>query len=294
MTGIEELLDADFKAKLERLRLIVRRTQVGGSGGERAGRKKGGVIEFAGHRDYAPGDDLRAVDWNAAARHRKLHVKEFLRDERVHVVVGIDRSASMTFPGKETFSLRAAAALGCVALAGRNALRIAGMRAGELKTSRLFEGEGAVLGAMDFLATLPGGGETGLARALGRLAGEAPPGALVVILSDFHSPDDFRASLRALGGGRELALLHVLSPEETETPHRGKVTLRDAETGEKVHLHVDAAEAARYKEAVENAVRTLRDFAMSRGIRYHFARSDVSVEELLFRFLASRGWVRRR
>jgi uncharacterized protein (DUF58 family) len=294
MTGIEELLDAEFKAKLERLRLIVRRTQHGERDGERTGRKKGGVIEFAGHRDYAPGDDLRAVDWNAAARHEKLHVKEFLRDERMHVVLGIDRSASMTLRGKGIFSLRAAAALGCVILGGRNALRIVGMRGGKLIPSRLFEGEGAVLPAMDFLAALPGGGETELARALKRLAGETSPGALVVVLSDFLSPDDYRLSLRALAGGRELALLHILSPGEAETPHRGKVTLRDAETGEKVHLHVDEAGAARYAEAVRSAIRELRDFAMSRGIRYHFTRSDVPLEDLLFRFLATRGWIRRR
>ena len=114
------LFDEAFLRKLEQLALLSRRAMAGQLQGERRSPKRGQSVEFADFRPYAMGDDLRRIDWNAYARLERFFIKLFVEEEdlTVHLLVDASRSMDWGAPNKLHYAVRAAAALGYVALVG--------------------------------------------------------------------------------------------------------------------------------------------------------------------------------
>ena len=112
------LLDPEFLHKLEQLELVSRKIIVGRLKGERKSKRRGTSVEFAEHRQYAAGDDLRHIDWNAFGRLDRLFLKLFLEEEDLHVHTLVDSSLSMGFgePTKLHYAKQVAAALAFVGL----------------------------------------------------------------------------------------------------------------------------------------------------------------------------------
>ena len=112
------LLEPDFLHKLEQLELVSRRIIVGRMKGERKSRRRGSSVEFAEHRNYTVGDDLRHIDWNVYGRLDKLFLKLFLEEEDLHVYTLLDTSLSMNFgtPTKLHYGKQVAAALAFIGL----------------------------------------------------------------------------------------------------------------------------------------------------------------------------------
>src|SRR4051795_10421817 len=86
--------------------------------GERKSKRRGSSVEFADHRNYAVGDDLRHIDWNVYGRLNKLFLKLFLEEEDLHFYTMLDTSLSMDFgdPPKLHYAKQVAAALSFVGL----------------------------------------------------------------------------------------------------------------------------------------------------------------------------------
>ncbi|MEA2652060.1 MAG: hypothetical protein QOI85_1781, partial [Chloroflexota bacterium] len=91
------LFDETFLRRLEQLELASRRMTAGRMKGERRSVRRGQSVEFADYRNYAVGDDLRQLDWNAYARLEKLFVKLFVEEEDVTVHLLVDASRSMDY-----------------------------------------------------------------------------------------------------------------------------------------------------------------------------------------------------
>src|SRR5688572_11430244 len=112
------LLDPEFLAKLEQLELVSRKIFVGRMKGERRSKRRGSSVEFADHRNYSVGDDLRHIDWNVYGRLDKLFLKLFLEEEDLHFYTLVDTSLSMDFgePTKLRYAKQVAAALSFIGL----------------------------------------------------------------------------------------------------------------------------------------------------------------------------------
>ena len=110
---VKPLLDPEFLNKLEQLELVSRKIFVGRTKGERKSKRRGSSVEFADHRNYSVGDDLRHIDWNVYGRLDKLFLKLFLEEEDLHVYTLLDTSLSMEFgdPTKLHYGKQIAAAL---------------------------------------------------------------------------------------------------------------------------------------------------------------------------------------
>ena len=107
------ILDGAFLDALETLDINVQQMKSGHYSGARRSRAYGSSPEFADYREYVPGDDLRRIDWNAAARFDKYLIKRFIDEKQGRNCVYLDTSASMGFePEKGFAALRMAAALG--------------------------------------------------------------------------------------------------------------------------------------------------------------------------------------
>ena len=95
--GGEDLFDEDFQRKLEYLAMVSKRVFTGAMKAERRTKKTGAGVEFADHRDYAPGDDFRYLDFNAYQRFDKLLLRLFEEEEDLSIYFIVDNSWSMSF-----------------------------------------------------------------------------------------------------------------------------------------------------------------------------------------------------
>jgi len=288
------LLDPEFLRKLDLLELLFRRNVVGRREGDRPGQQRGGRIEFADHREYSPGDELRYVDWNVYGRTDRLFVKEFTKQEAVLACVVLDASASMGFgsPRKSRYAKRLAAALAYLAgTAGHEAQLVA--FGADVRWSPRFAGRPDLAGLAAFLDSVEPAGPTDLFGALRAFRERTPERSLVVVISDLLEEAGGRRGLRLLGSQRfDLGVLHVLSPQELHPPEAGPVRLRDSESGGSEELTVDADALRLYADRLNAFCEGWRAFCQRHDIRYVATSTATPFEECVLGYLRRGGLVR--
>jgi uncharacterized protein (DUF58 family) len=289
-TGRRKLFDEAFLRRLEQLELASHRLTAGRMKGERRSVRRGQSVEFADYRNYAPGDDLRQVDWNVYARLERLFVKLFVEEEDVTVHLLVDASRSMDFgeANKLDFARRAAAALAYVGLAHLDRVSVAFLGDGHADAMRPVRSKGRVLEVFDFLSRPRGDRLTGLAAAAreyaGRLRGRGP----LILISDLMDPG-YLDALRHLAGTRcQLSVLHVLAPEEIDPDVAPDARLVDNETGQGVDVTGDEELVERYRERLAEWQAELTEFCARRGGAYALVTSDTDLADLLFDVLRRR------
>ena len=289
-----ELFDEEFLARLQRLHLIAKRISVGGPAGGRRSRRIGDGLEFADHRAYAPGDDIRFIDWPYYARMEKLLLRLFHEHSEAEVFVALDASASMApggSPAKFDYARRTAAALAFVAMGSLERVAIVPFAevAGEpLRTGR---GRGRIFGVLDFLAGLRPAGRTDLPAVAEQLARRYTQGGTLLVLSDLldcaDGLSDALAQLRVTGW--EVTVVHVVSPADASPELDGPLLLQHAETGGRMSLAVSADVLASYRKQWRRFCDGCERTCLSRGAVYVAAETSVPFETLVLRTLRRTG-----
>lgn len=289
MNADDPLLTAAELAELDRLRRhLALRTATDGQG-SRTSRRRGQSPEFVDHRQYAPGDDLRRLDWNVLARSEQTVIKRYRAEEEAAVRIAVDASASMGTgePAKLDLARRIAAAIGYVALAEGERAQLAtiGVRGVELSVPKRGKGQwGAIrdrlrrVDADEATADAALAPESSVAELLKR-AGR--PGILVLI-SDALAPNGDieawpRAIARARSSGHDVRFVQILSPEDIDPPWEGDLELVDAESGGTVDVTFDARAREAYARRLEALVTALREGCRRAKAAYARARSDEAV-----------------
>ncbi|HHJ06370.1 MAG TPA: DUF58 domain-containing protein [Anaerolineae bacterium] len=298
----DALFDEAFMRKLEQLSLVARKIRSGKFRGERKSAKRGQSVEFADYRNYTRGDDLRALDWNIYARLERPFIKLFEEevDQTVHIL--FDASASMDWPlnraehNKWIYARRLVASLGYIALANNDRLYV----------SALSEDKSAVWGPerrkqsihrlLGFLAKYPAAGQTRLSPSLTRYAQQAKRPGLLFLISDFltnNASDSYESGLSALQyRGHEVAVLHLLSPDEIAPSLSGDFQLQDVESGAKQEITVNATMKKLYRQQFTVWQGELEQFCRKHNINYALVASDKPFERLMLRYLRRRGFVK--
>lgn len=288
------LFDETFLYKLERLSILSRRAMAGQLQGERRSPKRGQSVEFADFRPYTPGDDFRRIDWNAYARLERFFLKLFVEEEdlTVHLLVDTSRSMDWGQPNKLWYAVRAAGALGYIALASLDRVTVSAFSQRTTERFPPHRGKQQAMALFAFLQEMAPQADTDLKAALRGYATTATnPGPLLVI-SDLLD-DGWREGLTALAArGFEATVLHLLSPDEANPPLAGDLKLLDVETGEPVEITADYDLLARYRQGLADWQEELRTFCGGRGMNYVAVTTDVPFEELIFSFLRRRGVLR--
>jgi len=286
------LLDPDFVRELSLLRRRLDLDVRSGGAGEHAAKRRGGSAEFQEHRAYAPGDDLRRIDWLAFARSGGPVVKTFRAEEDVVVRLLLDASASLDFgnPKKIEVSRRIAAALAYLALGDSERVQV--LVTGQATTRGLAvvgeprRGRGALHRLLRELSHIEARGQTSLPAALRAIAERALRPGLLVVLSDFFDPGPVTEELSRLRAqGHALALVQVLSRMELEPSFEGDLGLIDAETQLELEVSMDAAAVEAYLARVTGLVQELRDAARRLGGRYVRVVTDEPLETPLRRIV---------
>jgi len=279
-----EVFDAAFLASLRGLRLRRRRARAADRAGDRTVGNRGGRTEFAGHRTYGPGDEIRDIDWAASARTGRLFVKERAREASDRVTVALDGSASMDCFGKWAAARRLAAAAGMLALAGGARVDLALLQEGTARRVAALKGRQGMPRLLEALSGMEARGATDLPRALLSLPRPAGKGASLVLVSDLLDPGDLGPPLLARAArGEEAVLLEVLAPEERAPRGRGTLVLRDPERpgGGEVRISVGEREARAF--AAEVRRRLEEHAALARRLRgtWILARTEIPAGEVL-------------
>lgn len=260
--------------KLTRLTLVAGQVRAGVLKGERRSTKRGSSLEFADYRSYTPGDDLRRIDWNAYARLDRTFLKLFEEEEDLAVHVLVDASRSMDWGADEynkfQYALKLAAAVGAIALSSGDRLTVSSLQAE--KHGPQFgpaRGQLSTLPLLRYLEGQQSSGETDLYKSLREYVLVARRPGLIFLISDLFSQSDALTGLALLQSrGYEVALLHLLAPDEIDPPLAGDLRLIDIETGLGQDVSLDNRTRALYRERLQAWCEEIGAACRKRGIRY--------------------------
>jgi uncharacterized protein (DUF58 family) len=274
------LLDPAFVRELEALRRNLEIRARSGQGGDHLSRRRGSSVEFREHRSYAPGDDLRRIDWAAYARTGEPVLKLFRAEEDVIARVLCDTSASMAFgtPTKLHVAQRLAAAIGYMVLSRSERAQLLTASEGLDSYRPPFRGRPGLPKLLREIESVRASGKTNLARAVDDVVRKSERPGMLVVLSDFFDPSPLLTSLKqAAFVGHQIALLQVLAEEEVRPDLEGDLALVDAETGESLDITLDERALDAYLARLASLRSELAHFARRHGAYFasHSVRDDL-------------------
>ena len=225
--GKEQTLELLERAK--ELELKAREVAEGVLIGIHRSRHRGTSIEFSEHKPYAPGDEIRLIDWKLYAKTDRYFIKQFEDETRIRAYLLLDASGSMAYPpekkllNKFEYGQILALALSWLLLRQGDEVGAGMISQGELLWVPARSGERHFLALCQLFAQNHPLGKTQLAKNLSELASRIPARSLLVLVSDFLEPQNqLEKSIKLLRHrGAELILFQILSPEELEFPFRG-------------------------------------------------------------------------
>lgn len=306
------LFDESSLRKLEQLTLLADSVRVGSMKGDRHSRKRGSAIEFADYREYAPGDDLRRLDWNVFARLDRPFVKLTEEEEDLAVHILVDTSTSMDWPqgndedetgsNKLRYAILMSGALGYLALGSGDLVNVTLFNSNEFRTWGAFRGRQNGWPLIQFLeanyesltnrdGNLPR--QTSLDYFVRDYARRAKRPGLLFLITDLLASGDFRVGLNdILARGYEIALLHLHSPDEISPNLSGDLKLIDVETNETAEITIDPLVIEEYINRMEEWHARVANWCTSREIHYVPITTDVSWERIVMGLLREQGVVR--
>lgn len=254
---------------------------------------KGQGMEFAEVREYTPGDEVRAIDWNVTARMNKPFVKRYVEERELTIVLALDISGSESFGSVARFKsdmmteFAAVIALAAVRNNDRVGLIFFTDRVEHVVPAR--KGKRHVLRIVrDLLAFEPKGTRTDLRPALEYMQRTLRQHTVVFLVSDFQD-EGYEHALKVLGRRHDVVAVTLNDPAEQTLPSVGLARMRDPETGD--FLEVDTTDRgvrAAYAEHISAELATRRRVLRRAGVDEVELTTDGSVIEPLLKFFRAR------
>jgi uncharacterized protein (DUF58 family) len=258
--------------------------------------------EFAEYRAYAPGDDLRHVDWNLYARTERMYLKRYRGETNSHLTVLLDASKSMEYtsgpdrkkgtghPSKMDYARFAAASLFYLAI--HNQRDAAGLvvfddavRESIRPSSRL----GQLHRLMAGLEQAEPRARTDFAKPMAHFQGLVRRRGIVLVISDFYEqPEVIVKAIEPLRfHGNEVVLFHVLDPKEIRPEMKGPAILVDLETQQRLEVIPEYVKES-YAQKMDGHIEQLRSRSRAAGLGYHLLVTDQPLDRALREYLTIR------
>jgi uncharacterized protein (DUF58 family) len=262
----------------------------------------GSSVEFAEHKEYSPGDELRHVDWKAYAKLDRYYVKQFEQESQLTVYLVLDASASMAFSGggiaKLEYGGLLLAALAYLVIQQQDKVGL--IACGDRSLETLVPPRGRTNHFHDLMSVLESilargaAGDESPAAALARIAElTRRRRALVVLASDLFDPDD--ETLRALSQLRaqrhDVSVLHLLDPHERSFPYDGLTQFDALESAHKLLVN-PAAIRRDYLDRMAAFLTKISGTLTAAGVDYHLVDTSQPLEQTLLALLIARSRLR--
>ena len=299
MPTLPEKIDPIQLARLGSLPIKARVIVEGALSGMHRASLHGSSVEFAEHKEYSPGDELRHVDWKAYAKVDRYYVKQFEQESQLTIYLVLDASNSMRFGGggipKIEYAGLSLAALAYLAIQQQDKVGLvaSGDKAIETvvppraRSTHLHD----LLAVLDTLMTRGGAGDESPAVALARIAELARRRkALIILASDlFDASDTTLETLAQLRAQKhDVSVLHVLDPHETTFPYDGLTQFEALESTNKMLVN-PAAIKREYLERMDAFLTRTRGTLAAAGVDYHFTTTDRALEKTLLDLVITRS-----
>jgi uncharacterized protein (DUF58 family) len=284
-------VDPKVLARIKDLELLARNVVDGFINGLHRAPFFGASVDFAEHRGYVAGDDIRRVDWKLYARTDRYYIKQYEADTNANLMVMLDVSKSMGFASGEVSKLQYASFLAAslAYLSHRQRDRVGIVTFDEDVISHVPPSAkhfNVLLHTLDrSRAEKPGR----LIPMLDRLAEHFKRRSIVVLISDlYENPSDLMEALkpyRALGN--EQVVFHVLDPAEITFPYTDASRFQDLESGEEVPV-VPEVFADQYRQMMREHIDALTTKCSESRIDYLQLQTSQPLDEALFLYLGNR------
>lgn len=279
-------------SRLGGLELIARAIVEGAVSGGHRSPFHGYSAEFSQYRDYRPGDDLKYVDWKLFARTDRFFTKQFRETTNASAVIALDTSASMTFGGpvtKARYAQMFAAAIAFVVSRRGDAAGLLTFADAPGIALPPVAGRRHMARVLAALESASFGGGTDIVRGLRRAHELLPSRGLLMVISDLYELGDeaLRELRRAVRGGHDVSVFHVVAREEIDPRIPDDVDLEDLENGDVRPMSASAVRA--YRERFAEFVEGTRSRLLRDGIDYSRVETSVPIAAVLRRYLLKRA-----
>jgi uncharacterized protein (DUF58 family) len=290
-------LDAATIAKLAGVKLRARAVMEGVLSGLHKSPHQGQSVEFAEHKEYAPGDELRHLDWKAYAKFDRFYVKRFEHETDLRAVLVVDASGSMGYRtgtlSKLEVATTLAGALSYLLVRQQDAAGLSMLSGGGWSDIPPRSAAGHLMTLLAALEQLEPKGTTHLHQAADHLAERLPRRAMVVVFSDLFddAPDALRRILQLRARKHDVAVFQILDPAELEFPFDDPTLFLSME--DERRLEVNAREIRdSYLEEVGAFLAQTKALCAEADVDYQLVRTDEPLDAVLLQFLSKRqgGW----
>ena len=293
-------LDPQDIARLESMSVRARVIVEGAFAGLHQNPHAGASIEFAEHKEYAPGDDIRRIDWKAVGRIDRYYLKRFEDETEMRTFLVLDASASMGYgrrgPSKLAYSSYLAAALAYLLAQQGDP---AGLLVFDDRTRQYLPPRtrgGHIRDLLIALEAVTPAGRTEPGRALAHVAEMADRRSLIVLFTDLlDAPADLADRLRQVRSrGNDVVVFQILDPDEVELPYDEVTAFEAMEPDDARRLLVDPRDLAASFRRESLALRERwRQICVEARVEYQFATTVEPPAEVLRAFLFARQRARR-
>ena len=287
------LLDPTVIQRAEMLGLNARQIVEGTMAGAHKSPLRGMAVEFAQHREYAPGDDLRHLDYKVLGRTDRYYVKQYEQETNFVAHLLLDGSESMRYGSgdltKFEYARQMAATLAYLILLQRDAVAVSIFDTAARQRQPRTDNMGRMQDILLTLAAFDPIEQTDIARMLHDLAAELKRKGIVILISDLLDDEEriLKGIQHLLFGGHEVLVFHVMDRAEIELPFAGPVEFIGLESGPRV-----TTEPASLRKSYCAEVQAFRDrmrVACERNrCHYVFVNTSQPWGEVLSAYLASR------
>lgn len=295
--GPQRYLDPLAVSRFGHTPLLARRVVEGFLTGLHRSPFRGFSVEFADHREYVPGDDLKFIDWLLYARTDHYYVKRSEEQTNVRCFILLDRSASMAFGTrgltKWDYACFLSSCLAYLMLKQQDAvgLGLFGARPGVMVPARCRSTHLHEL--MRVMVQNPPAGATDVAGSLQQLVRRLKRRSLVVVVSDLiDDPESATRAIRLIRSHRhDVVVFHIQDPAEVEFDFEGAAIFRDLETGEELEVDPQAVRAL-YREQMEGLQQFLVRQLREAGVDYEPINTQQPYDLALAAYLKRRAGLR--
>ncbi|HZO86757.1 MAG TPA: DUF58 domain-containing protein [Chthonomonadaceae bacterium] len=289
------LADPQTLARISKLELRARAVVEGVISGMHKSPHRGSSVEFAQHRDYVPGDEIRHIDWKVYARSDRYHIKQFEEETNLKATLILDASASMDYRGansplsKREYGAIIAAALMTLLLRQRDAVGLAVFDAGVRQYIPPASTSAHMRLLLEMLERQDSQPKTSLGDTFHDLAERIKRRGLLVVLSDlFDDPDSILRGLQHFRHRKhEVILFHILDSDELTFPFRDSALFEGME-GEEPLMAEPNALRREYLQTVDRYLAALKRGCRELGMDYVPLSTDQPIDMALTRYLSQR------
>ena len=293
-----ELLDARTLARLSGVKLRARAVMEGVLSGLHKSPHQGQSVEFSEHKEYAPGDELRHLDWKAFGKFDKYYVKRFEHETNLRGILVLDGSASMGYGSGPLTKLQVATtlagALGYLLVRQQDAAGLTVVRGEGVTELPARAAAGHLSTFLEALEKVEPRGTTDLFAAADHLAEKVRRRSMVAVFSDLF--DDRQEALKRLlqlrARKNDVAIFHVLDPAELTFPFDDPTLFLSMEDDRRIEVNPREIKES-YLEEMSRFLASVRETCAEADVDYELVRADEPLDAVLLRFLARREERRR-